>query len=65
MRLWMRKIRVAQGLTLQDIANAAGVSVQSVAYYESGERTPTVPVAKKIANFLGINWTQFVEDKSA
>ncbi len=61
----MRKIRVAQGLTLQDIANAAGVSVQSVAYYESGERTPTVPVAKKIANFLGINWTQFFEDKSA
>ena len=61
-RDWLRERRLEKQLTLQEIAKEVGVSWQSLSYYETGERTPSVPTAKRIGAFLGFDWAQFYED---
>ena len=43
------------------IAKEVGVSQQYYSLVESGKRTPSVPVAKKIAAILGFEWTRFFD----
>ncbi|RIJ63119.1 helix-turn-helix transcriptional regulator [Rummeliibacillus sp. POC4] len=51
------------GLTHQDVAVKSGASITRQYYgmIENGERRPSVDVAKKIANVLGIDWTIFFD----
>ena len=46
----------------EEIAKAVGISRAGYSNIENGKRTPSVPVAKKIAAVLGFNWTRFYED---
>lgn len=39
--------------SVEEVANALGVSVSSVTKYESGERFPTDQIKKKYADLLG------------
>lgn len=63
MREWLKEARTQSGLTLKQLSENVGVSWQSLAYYESGERRPSPDVAKRIGGFLGFDWTRFYEDK--
>ena len=62
MRDWLKKKRLEAGLTLQQLSECIGVSWQSLAYYENGERRPTPETAKKIGAYLGFDWTRFYDD---
>jgi putative transcriptional regulator len=45
--------RAERGLTQQQFADALGVSRQTVISIESGKYDPSLPLAFKIAQFLG------------
>lgn len=51
----IREYRKWKGLTQQQLADAAGISVMSIRRYESGEREPTGTAVKAIALALEVN----------
>ena len=61
MRRWLVEYRGNK--TQEEVANACGIHRGYYALIESGDRTPSVPVAKKIASLLGFDWTAFYEEK--
>ena len=54
--------RKALGLRQADLAQAAGISQSLVVKIELGERKPSVKVAKRIAEVLGFDWTEFFKE---
>lgn len=48
----LRQLRTERGLTQQQLAEALGVSRQTVISIESGKYDPSLPLAFKIAKFL-------------
>ena len=54
-RTWMRAARVANNLTLQNVADATGVSRQEVSAWELGRRLPNVRRLFSLALILHID----------
>ncbi|MBA4538119.1 helix-turn-helix transcriptional regulator [Bacillus aquiflavi] len=63
MRVWMKKIRMNKSLTQEDIAEQCKISRSYYTHIENGTKTPTVPVAKRMANFFDCEWTIFFENE--
>ena len=59
MRWWLIKLRKERNLSQDDVAAAAQVTRQQISVIETGKGDPSVPVAKKIGELLGFNWTRF------
>lgn len=59
-RHWLFHIRKAKGHTQREVADACGIKRQYYGMIENGAR-PSVDVAKRIAAFLGFEWTLFFE----
>lgn len=55
----LRKARQDNGLTQNALAEAAGVVRQTISNIECGINTPSVELAKKLAEILNLNWTEF------
>lgn len=64
MRSWLKKLRVNKGLTQQNVADRSGIERPYYTMIESGDRTPSVQVAKSIALVIGFDWTIFFEKES-
>jgi transcriptional regulator with XRE-family HTH domain len=47
-------VREREGLTQQELARAAGVAQSTIARFETGENTPNIETAKRIAQTLGV-----------
>lgn len=64
MRQWLKKLRIATGLSTYKVAKLAGISQSYYASIEAGIRgNPlNVDVAKKIAEALGFDWTMFYDE---
>ena len=62
MRDWLIAIRMHKKLSQKDVANAIDVSQPTYWEYEHGVSTPSVRVAKRIAAYLGFDWTLFYDD---
>lgn len=43
----MKQMRVALGLSQEELARLSGISRQSVSYYETGDATPTIGTLDK------------------
>lgn len=56
-------VRSELNLSLRDLARKSGVSWTHIAKIESGERTPTVPVAYAICKALGRSITEIFPDE--
>ena len=50
----LREKRLAYGMTQRELAQAAHVSTSYICEYESGNKAPTVLVAKKLADVFGM-----------
>ena len=57
----MRDARKAMHMTQKELAKASDVCFVSICRYETGKSIPSVPVAKRIAAVLGVDWTRFYE----
>ncbi len=57
---WLAEIRGKR--SQQSVADEIGMSQSGYASIETGARTPSVIMAKRIAAVLGFEWTRFFED---
>ena len=62
---FIRDARKGKGYTEAQDGELAGITQQHYHFVETGQRKPSVDVAKRIAAVLGIDWTLFYEDESA
>lgn len=51
------------GLSQEELAKQLGITRQYYNAVENGRNVPSVPLAKELANMLGIDWTIFFESK--
>ena len=58
----LQKVRTAKGYTQEQLASEVGVIRQTISEIECGRNKPSVKVAKKIAEVLDIDWTNFFEE---
>lgn len=58
----IRDLRKRKGYTQQVLAAKVNVSQQTIARYESKQRTPSIRMAKRIASVLGVSWTDIYDD---
>jgi transcriptional regulator with XRE-family HTH domain len=61
----LREHRSNRGLSLENLATRAGVSRAMLSKVERGEKSPTLPVASKIARGLGLSLSLLVGDAEA
>ncbi len=61
-REWLRNIRLSVDKSGCKVAEESGITQQMYSFIETGQRRPSVQVAKRIAAVLGFDWTQFFED---
>ncbi len=52
-RLWLQSGRENKGLTRSQLANELGVSIQIVAMWESGQKSPSRDATFRLADLLG------------
>ncbi|SCL84976.1 helix-turn-helix transcriptional regulator [Sporanaerobacter sp. PP17-6a] len=51
----LKEIRIKKGLTQKELADAINLSQETISQYEIGNRTPSIVVARKIAEVLGVS----------
>ena len=61
MNQWLIERRKMRGLSQKDISEKVGISQPSYCNIENGNRQPSVTTAKRIAEVLGFDWTEFFE----
>lgn len=58
----IKQARESAGMTMQELAEAVGVSAAAICRYERGIRTPKLPIAKRIAKVLGLPWYEVIDN---
>jgi len=51
----LRRLRLAQGLSLQDLGDILGVTSSAVSSWELGHKKPRHDTIKKLASYLGVS----------
>ncbi|MCR4442179.1 MAG: helix-turn-helix transcriptional regulator [Peptococcaceae bacterium] len=59
----LKRERKKKGLTQQQLASLINKDRTLISKIESGDSSPSVEVAKKIAAVLGFDWTLFFPDE--
>lgn len=62
-RIWLVHIRESRGYTQEQVAEGASIKRAYYTQIENGVRTPSVPVAQKIAALLQFEWTLFFDER--
>ncbi|HLR11651.1 MAG TPA: helix-turn-helix transcriptional regulator [Sporosarcina sp.] len=62
-RVWLKERRQKANFTQDEIASLTGISRSYYTHIEQGTKTPSVPVAKKLADALSFKWVLFFEDE--
>lgn len=60
----IKEIRTEKGLAREDLAKLVGTSAAIIGRYERNERTPSIDVAKKIAQALDVSIDYLTGDTS-
>lgn len=64
MREWLKELRNNKKLTQKDVADRAGIERSYYTMIETGKRTPSPQVSKRIALVIGFDWTIFFDNQS-
>lgn len=65
MREWLMDLRHEKGMTQVAVAQNAKISRAYYTQIETGVRSPSPKVAKRIASVLAFAWTRFFDDESS
>jgi DNA-binding XRE family transcriptional regulator len=57
----LKGVRVKKGLSQEALAEQAGVAQKSISVYESGSSLPSVKIAERIAQVLGVTLTEMMK----
>src|SRR5580704_12676145 len=60
----LQKMRLARGLTLDDLSRAAGVSKSMLSQIEREKANPTIAVAWRLSNALGVEIGELLSNES-
>lgn len=60
----LREMREQRGMTQAKLASRVGVTQVAISLIETGERKPSVQMAKKIASVLDIAWPDLFEEET-
>ena len=52
---WLKDQRLNAGLTQTELGNLLGLTKETIAYFETGARTPGLCAMKKISDFFNIS----------
>lgn len=63
MREWLKEMRNNRHLTQEEVAKLSGISRTHYTQIETGNKTPSVEVAKRIARTLKFDWVVFFDNK--
>ncbi|QDP40794.1 helix-turn-helix transcriptional regulator [Radiobacillus deserti] len=63
MRTWLKQYRILKSLTQEETAKKSKISRSYYTHIEKGTKTPTVPVAKSIAETLDFEWLIFFDSQ--
>ena len=58
----LKEVRKTKGLTQEELAAKCDVQRTTVTMIETGENLPSVQLAKKLAEVLEIDWTEFFNE---
>lgn len=58
----LKEVRKSKGLTQEELAAKCDVQRTTVTMIETGENLPSVQLAKKLAEVLEIDWTEFFNE---
>lgn len=58
----LKEVRKSKGLTQEELAAKCDVQRTTVTMIETGENLPSVQLAKKLAEVLEIDWTEFFDE---
>lgn len=58
----MKVRRVIKNLTQEQLAEKVGVSRAHITRIEKGDTKPSVPVAKRLGEALGVDWRCFYDE---
>ena len=61
MREWLINIRKNKKMSQEKLADNVNISREYISMIESGDRNPSVTVAKLIGESLGFDWKKFFE----
>ena len=61
-KLNIKELRIAKGLTQEQLANECGVQRTTITMIELGENKPSVELAKKLGDIFEVAWSDFFED---
>lgn len=64
MKKWLIEYREKNKLSQSDLASIVDVSREYISMIETGNRNPSVAVAKKIGKALGFKWELFFKENS-
>lgn len=58
----LKKLRKKLGYTQRNVADAVGIARESYTNIENRVRHPSVPVAKRLGEVLGFDWSELFEN---
>lgn len=58
----LKTIRVKKNLTMKQISQQVGITESYYCLLENGLRRPSVPVAKRLGEVLGFDWSELFEN---
>ena len=57
----LKRHRIENKLTQQQLSRATGISQQAISDYENGKNQPTIGICEKLADFYGISIDELVD----
>ena len=63
----LQELRIKSNMSQQELADAVGLSVSSISYYEHGKREPCVDTIARMAEAMGydLKWFLLTASKTA
>ena len=61
----LRELRIARLWSQRVLAERAGVAENTIVYAEAGKRLPRLLTMRRIANALGVDWSEVDEFRAA
>ena len=56
----LRKFRLAKGLSQEDLAFEAGMSMRSISLLEGNKQQPTITTIENLSKALGVSMVEFI-----
>ncbi len=57
----LKEARERAGLSMEALAEKAGVTGATICRYEQGKRVPKITIAKRLGEILGIEWYEVMD----